>query len=100
MAVVAIVLLGRGSAGVAEAVPALGALAAIGEFAAAAALSGAGLISASWRGIGFALGEALDLPAKVVFAVGVVGLNGVLLLLLRRRVRRRAATATPARRRS
>ena len=100
LVVAATAFLGFGSRSVGEAVPALGALAAVGEFAAAAMLSGAGLLSASWRGVGMALGEALDLPAQGVFAFGVAGLNGLLLLLLRRRGRRRASATAPARRRS
>ena len=70
------------------------------EKAAAALLSGAGLLSASWRGVGLALGEALDLPAQVVFGLGVLALNALLFLLLRRRGRRRATAAATARRRS
>jgi hypothetical protein len=93
-------LLGLGSGRLADTVPALGALRAVSEFAAAAALSGAGLLAASWRGVGIALGEALDLPAQLVFAFGVFAINGLLLLLLRRRSRRRAATATANARRS
>jgi hypothetical protein len=94
----AAVLLGTGSEGVVQAVPALGALRAVSEFAAAAALSGAGLLAASWRGLGMALGEALDLPAQIVFGCGVLGVNALLLLLLRRRSRRRAPAAATARR--
>jgi hypothetical protein len=62
-------------------------------------LSGAGLLAASWRGVGVALGEALDVPERVVFAFGVIGLNALLFLLLRRRGRRRATAAAVARRR-
>jgi hypothetical protein len=100
LALAASVLLGLGSESAGRSVPALGALAAVGEFAAAALLSGAGLLSASWRGIGLALGEALDLPAQVVFGLGVIALNALLFLLLRRRGRRRATAAATARRRS
>ena len=100
LVVAASALLGLGSESVGRSVPALGALAAVGEFAAAALLSGAGLLSASWRGVGLALGEALDLPAQVVFGLGVLALNALLFLLLRRRGRRRATAAATARRRS
>lgn len=100
LVVAASALLGLGSESVGRSVPALGALAAVGEFAAAALLSGAGLLSASWRGVGLALGEALDLPAQLVFGIGVIALNGLLFLLLRRRGRRRATAAATARRRS
>jgi hypothetical protein len=96
---VATLLLGVGSGRAVDTVPALGALRAVGEFAVAAALSGAGLLAASWRGVGIALGEALDLPAQVVFAIGVAAINGLLLLLLRRRGRRRSAVTAAARRR-
>ena|SRR5687767_11643133 len=100
LAIAASALLGLGSESVGRSVPALGALAAVGEFAAAALLSGAGLLSASWRGVGLALGEALDLPAQVVFGLGVLALNALLVLLLRRRGRRRATAAATVRRRS
>jgi hypothetical protein len=70
----------------------------VAEFAAAAALSGAGLLAASWRGVGMAVAAALDLPATVVFGVGVIAVNALLFALLRRsRGRRRAAVRAPTR---
>ncbi|HXT19798.1 MAG TPA: hypothetical protein VN811_09220 [Thermoanaerobaculia bacterium] len=72
---------------------------AVVDFAASAALSGAGLLAASWRGVGMAVAAALDLPATVVFGIGVVAVNALLIALLRRPRRRRAALAAAVRRR-
>ena len=81
--------------------PLAAAASTIVEFAAAAALSGAGLLAASWRGVGMALAAALDLPATVIFGFGVLAVNVLLLALLRRRGwRRRAAVRAAVRRRS
>ena len=97
LAAVAAVLLGVGSFRLGPAGTLLGALGAVADFAVAAALSGAGLLTASWRGVGLALGEALDVPSRVVFGFGVVALNALLFLLLRRRARRRATAEAVAR---
>jgi hypothetical protein len=105
LALAALVVLALGFLGIAGArlhplSPALGAARAVADFAAAAALSGAGLLAASWRGVGMALGAALDLPATVVFGLGVVAVNALLLVLLRRSGwRRRAAVRAAVRRR-
>lgn len=72
---------------------------AVADFAVSAALSGAGLLAASWRGVGMAVAAALDLPATVVFGIGVVAVNALLIALLRRPRRRRAALAAAIRRR-
>ena len=72
---------------------------AVLDFAASATLSGAGLLAASWRGVGMAVAAALDLPATVVFGIGVVAVNALLIALLRRPRRRRAALAAATRRR-
>jgi hypothetical protein len=72
---------------------------AVLDFAASAALSGAGLLAASWRGVGMAVAAALDLPATVVFGIGVVAVNALLIALLRRPRRRRAALTAAIRRR-
>ncbi len=69
------------------------------DFATSAALSGAGLLAASWRGVGMAVAAALDLPATVAFGIGVVAVNALLIALLRRPRRRRAALAAASRRR-
>ncbi|HEV8240012.1 MAG TPA: hypothetical protein VGS57_11640 [Thermoanaerobaculia bacterium] len=72
---------------------------AVVDFATSAALSGAGLLAASWRGVGMAVAAALDLPATVIFGIGVVAVNALLIALLRRPRRRRAALAAAIRRR-
>jgi len=77
--------------------PLFAAARAIADFAVAAALSGAGLLTASWRGVGMAIAAALDLPATVVFGVGVLAVNALLFALLRGR-RRRALAGARARR--
>jgi len=74
--------------------PGLAALRAVADFATAAMLSGAGLLAASWRGVGLAVAEALDVPATVVFGLGVIAVNALLVVLLRRAGSRRRATAT------
>ena len=72
---------------------------AVADFAVSTALSGAGLLAASWRGVGMAVAAALDLPATVIFGIGVVAVNALLVALLRRPRRRRAALAAALRRR-
>ena len=99
LAAVATLLLGLGSATRGPADAMFGAARAVADFAVAAALSGAGLLAASWRGLGIALGEVLDVPERIVFGLGVVALNALLFLLLRRRSRRRAPAVETARRR-
>lgn len=84
LAALAAFLMGVG-AGAAEGSSMLAAAGAVAEFTLATVLSGAGLLSASWRGVGLALGEALSLLSLVIFGVGVVALNLFLLMLLRRR---------------
>jgi hypothetical protein len=99
LVVLAIGFLGFGGSRLAPASPALAAARAVADFGAAAALSGAGLLAASWRGVGLALGNALDLPAQLVFALGVLAVNALLLVLLRRRGRRRRALVAATTRR-
>ena len=67
--------------------PFLAALGAVADLMVAAALAGAGLLGASWSGVGLALGEifAGSKGTLAAFAGLVVGLNLVLFLLLRRR---------------
>jgi hypothetical protein len=64
---------------------ALATLGVVVDFAIATVLSGAGLLSASWRGVGLALGEALGGGERVLFGFGVLALYLLLCLLLRRR---------------
>ena len=67
--------------------PGLGVLAAIGGLIKASVLTGAGLLGASWRGVGLALQQALDASplTLVLFGVAVLTLNLLFLRLLRRR---------------
>ena len=69
--------------------PGFGVLAAIGELLRTSALTGAGLLGASWRGLGLALQQALEgSPTTLAFfGVGVLTLNLLFLRLLRRHVR-------------
>lgn len=70
--------------------PFLAAMSAIGDMLASSVAAGAGLLGASWRGIGLALGEWLgeSLPNAIAFGVLVVGINLLLARRLRRRLRR------------
>ncbi|HEX5759376.1 MAG TPA: zf-HC2 domain-containing protein [Thermoanaerobaculia bacterium] len=73
----------------------LAALVALGEMARAALLAGAGLLAASWKGVGLAARDLLDSPVDVgAVALLVLCLDLLLVSLLRRR---RAARA-PGRR--
>ena len=74
-------LLLLGSAG-GETVPGL--LASVAEFFASTLLAGAGLLGASWRGMGMVLGEMLEGPGWIAFGLGVLALDVLLLVLLRR----------------
>lgn len=64
----------------------LGAAVAIGNLLEAAVLAGAGLLTATWKGFGLAIGETLSSPLRMIlFGAVVVGLNLLLISLLRRR---------------
>jgi predicted anti-sigma-YlaC factor YlaD len=64
----------------------LSALAAVAGLFRASAVAGAGLISASWKGLGMAFGALLASPLSLgVFGVFVLCLNLILFSLLRRR---------------
>ncbi|MEM7481278.1 MAG: hypothetical protein AAF481_08905 [Acidobacteriota bacterium] len=80
-------LLGFSSARLHPEAPFLGALAAIGDLASTSLLAGAGLLSASWQGLGLAIGEMLTASRGnlVAFVALVIAINGWLYLLLRRR---------------
>jgi hypothetical protein len=67
--------------------PVLSAMAAVGGLLAASMVAGAGLLTASWQGLGVALSGLLDgRPANwIAFAVLVLGIDLLLLRLLRRR---------------
>ncbi len=66
--------------------PASGAFGAIFGMFSTAVLAGAGLLQASWRGVGLALGNALQgsWVNLAAFGLGVIGLNVLLFRLLRR----------------
>jgi len=81
--------------GVGSASPMGGLIAALADFFVTTSLAGAGLLAASWRGLGMALGELLDGPGWIVFGAGVLALDLLLLQLLRRR--RLAASERSAR---
>lgn len=76
-----------------------GVLGAIGQALVASMLTGAGLLGASWRGVGLALEELLSASPStlVVLALGVVLLNALFWRLLRRRAGAGPLGATPRR---
>jgi predicted anti-sigma-YlaC factor YlaD len=64
----------------------LSALAAVTGMFRASAVAGAGLIAASWKGLGMAVAAALSSPVSIgVFGIFVLCLNLLLVSLLRRR---------------
>ncbi len=87
-------LVGAGSARLAPATPFLGAVAAVGDLFRTAALAGAGMLAASWKGVGLAMQELTRGSWLTLGALGlvVVSLN-VLLFLQVRSSRRQAATS-------
>lgn len=89
----AALLTGLSAAQLEPASPFLAAMAAVGDMLGSSVAAGAGLIGASWRGIGLALGEWLgaSLPNTIAFGVFFVGVN----LLLARQLRRRLRKARP-----
>lgn len=78
-----------------EALPLLGTLAAMAELFRSAALAGAGLLAASWSGVGLALGEILSrsVLGYAAFGVFVLGIDCLLVRYLWRlsRVEEQAA---------
>lgn len=90
LALGAALLLGTGS--VAEGSGSLaGVLAAVAALAEASVMTGAGLLSASWKGLGALVTDLLGSPANMAaFAVLVICVNLLLVSLVRRR---RAATS-------
>ncbi len=82
----AVVFFLGGSGGVGAGSALLGAAVAIGNLLQAAVLAGAGLLTATWKGFGLAIGEALSSPVRMILFGGVVvGLNLLLISLVRRR---------------
>jgi hypothetical protein len=88
LAAVAAVLFGLSGA-TQGASPVFGVVAAIGEALRASVVTGAGLLGASWRGVGLALGELLTVSpvTTVAFGIVVVALNVLFFRLLRRDLR-------------
>lgn len=89
--VIAASLLTLRAPGAATAAPWLATLGAIGELFKSAALAGGGLLSASWTGLGMALGElfAQSKVGFVLFGISVLGLDFLLLRYLWSRHRER-----------
>jgi anti-sigma factor RsiW len=83
-------LVGASGARLAPAGPFGNALLAVSDLFETAALTGAGLLAASWKGLGLVLGSALSGFGLVAFAAVVVGINLGLFLLVRRSGRRLA----------
>ena len=67
-----------------------GLVATLGDFLLTTTLAGAGMLAASWKGLGMALGELLDGPGWIVFGLGVLALDLLWIQMIRRR---RTATA-------
>ena len=89
-AAVVVVLAGLAAAllvtGSASAPASLSALLAMGGMFRAAALAGAGLLAASWKGIGLVVDEVISSPTSLgVFGFLVLCLNLLLISLIRRR---------------
>lgn len=85
-------LVGLASARMHPGMPFVGAVAAVGDLFQTAALAGAGMLTASWRGIGLAVGELLTASSGglVAFVVLVAAVDLLLLTLIRRRPDRRS----------
>lgn len=96
----AAVLVGAGSARLAPESPFLGAVLAVADLFRAAALAGAGMLAASWKGVGLALGAALggSTLGLLAFSALVLGLNVLLFRQIRRTRRKLAAAAAPGER--
>lgn len=89
LAVAGGLMLAAGDVGRPASGPLIGVVVAIAELLGASLVTGAGLLGASWRGVGLALEELLaSTPSAVVgLALGVVLLNALFWRLLRRPVR-------------
>lgn len=94
---VAAVLVGRGAARLQPRASFMEAVTAVLDLFQTSVLAGAGLLGASWKGLGMALGEALVGSVLGVGALVVLVLSLYLLLVLL--VRRRAVSALEVRRR-
>lgn len=86
----ALAVSGRG----AGSAPGLAPLLAVAEMLKAATLAGAGLLNASWKGVGMVVGEVMASPLSLaMFALLVVCLNLLVFTLVRRRRPSRALAA-------
>ncbi|HYU35925.1 MAG TPA: zf-HC2 domain-containing protein [Thermoanaerobaculia bacterium] len=86
-----------GSARLSEAGPGASALLAMADMLGSTVQAGAGLLAATWKGLGMAVGEVIASPVSLgVLAVLVISLNLLLFSLLRRR--RAAGAAVRGRR--
>lgn len=94
LAVAGMILMSLDPGGLQAAASVGGLMAAIGGLLTSTLMAGAGLLGASWRGVGMALGEALTLPQQVAFGVAVVALNILLFRLVRHGRRERATERT------
>lgn len=96
----AAMLVGAGSARLAPESPFLGAVLAVAELFRAAALAGAGMLAASWKGVGLALSASLggSILGIAAFSALVIGLNVFLFREIRRSRRKLAAQAAPGQR--
>lgn len=82
-----------GSAQLGSAGAGLSAVAAVADMLGSTVLAGAGLLAATWKGLGMAFEEVIASPMSLgVLAVLVISLNLALFTLLRRRSGARAAT--------
>jgi hypothetical protein len=79
-----------------------GALVAVADALQASALTGAGLLAASWRGMGLAVESAFDGSTLnlLAFGAGVIGINLSFFSLLRRSRRRLRSAAVAGGRRA
>lgn len=89
-------VMGSTAARLEPAAPFLAALVAVFELFRSSVLAGAGLLTASWTGLGVVLESALESSTwnLVAFGVLVLGLNVFLLRLIRRRPQGQAAAST------
>jgi hypothetical protein len=80
-------LVGVSSARLHPGAPFAGALAAVADMVQTATLAGAGLLAASWRGVGFAVGElfAASPGAVAAFVVLVLAVDLLALAMIRRK---------------
>lgn len=90
-------LVGTGSARVTAAGSFVAALAAVGDMMRTTALAGAGMMAASWKGLGLALGEMVATSTSALFVLGflVLCLN-LLFVSLWRSTSRAITVAVPA----